>query len=156
MDILSMLFGALRSLFAVRNLWRPDIEGHWYLETHTSTSDFNPYKGLRLQYQAQIFVDGSGGVKGSAEKCRELRADGTSHFFRHEVRPTSELQGALHWRFGWRLTIYSLDTGHQRQTRATYLLKFDRAKDQWKGSFSTTAGNCRGTARWKRDDFLNC
>lgn len=154
-ELLSMLFGALRSIPWIRDLLRPEIDGHWYFETHTKISEYNPYKGLRLQYRAQIYLDNGGGVKGGAEKCREIRADGSTHCFRHEARPTSRLEGAMSWKFGWKLTLYSLDAGHSRETRATYLLKFDRARNQWIGQFKTTAAGCEGTARWKREDFLN-
>lgn len=139
-------------------LVRPDISGHWYFEYLVKKTDFNPYRGMSVQYTAELVCDKSGGVIGTSEKIRERVASGNIRSYTGRFRDQAKLRGQLAFRlkgFAWCLDLHVEERGEIRMHSATHKLRIYDLGKKMLGNFSGTAANSEGEVLWKRDSFLN-
>jgi Transglycosylase len=80
----------------------PRLSGAWILESTTSETEFNPYKGMVLRYQVLLLQDGTK-VHGTAEKTYE-RSDKV-RVFTGVSRTTAVLDGTIEKAYGSRSTV---------------------------------------------------
>ncbi|HET6913463.1 MAG TPA: hypothetical protein VFH71_09020 [Rhodanobacteraceae bacterium] len=144
---------------ALGRLIRPDISGQWYFEYEIKRTEYNPYRGMRVQYVAELLCNKNGAVVGTSEKLRERVASGAVRSYTGRFRDQAKLQGQLRFgvkRFAWCLDLHVEERGEKRMHSAAQQLRIYDGGEKMLGSFFGTAANSEGEVLWKRDRFLNC
>jgi hypothetical protein len=162
-DIQAMLANALGTIigglfltvlyFALgqRILRPPRLSGVWVLESATSQSKYNPFKGMIVRYKILLLQDGTR-LHGTAEKVYE-KSDGVREFTGVN-RTTAMLDGTIHKVYLGRSTVvlHVVEEGDKRpfswivEARSR---RFGR-RMHLTGQFSSTAADSSGTVALER------
>jgi hypothetical protein len=154
----SWLTRLLRFIPAAGRLVRPNISGRWFFEYAIKKSAYNPYKGMRVQYVAQLLCDKNGIVSGTSEKTRDRVSSDEIRTYTGKHRDKAEIQGQVTYsfsRFSWAITLHIREQGHLREHSATQILFSYDAGKKLKGKFTGTAADSEGEVFWSREAFLN-
>jgi hypothetical protein len=144
--ILTFLFFLLREkLFGYK-----DLDGSWVYDQTTHTSEYNPYKGMKVRFLVLMARDGSR-VYGSAEKIYEITSDGTEREYIGKNRIRAELSGHIEKRYFSRdrISIHIVENGERRESSTFHILEC-KNKNLLEGRFSSTIANQIGVVTWSR------
>jgi len=127
-----------------------DMNGSWVYEQKTETSDYVPYKEITLTYLVLLGQNGNQ-IYGSAEKVREMPADGMEKNYVGKDRTNAEISGHIEKKYFSKdvVSIHIKENGKVRVSSTFHILKF-KSKDQLQGRFSSTIANQLGSAKWSR------
>ena len=131
----------------------PDVTGTWHIETCTTQSSFNPYKGMTLRYTAMLLREGAR-IKGTAEKVYEHSSTGEREYTGKE-RSRAIIEGHIEKQYLWgddNVSLHVVEDGHGRES--TYFYSLVRKKDgSMRGHIYSMAANSEGVAVWQRRPF---
>ena len=72
----------------------PDIAGRWAVEMHTITSDYDNYRGIKVEYEAILWREGTV-VRGTIEKTRETSRAGSTKTYIGKLRTRGNVEGSI-------------------------------------------------------------
>lgn len=128
---------------------RRNITGVWIIKTEILESSFNPYLHLRNEYHLNLLQKGNELI-GTGEKLKDI-SNKREIRFAHSKRPTISIEGYYDRKYLGKSKLYLqvLEQGSSRETRAMYILKFEKV-DRLEGTFSSTAADSRGIVEIER------
>lgn len=150
----SVLSGLLLAFifFWTREKWvpLPDIAGHWTVEMHTITSDYDNYRGIKVEYEAILWQDGTV-VRGTIEKTRETSRSDSTKTYIGEERARGNVEGAIQKLYFSkdRVNIHIMEEGELRDFTHFHDLTVFKT-DSIAGSFFSTAADSEGKSTWIR------
>ena len=144
--VLAILF------FWVREQWfsLPEIEGRWFIELKTTTTDYNPFKDMILIYEAMLWREGNL-IKGTAEKIHENSEKKQGDYI-GEHRTRSQVDGYIEKRyFGTdRIFLHVVEQGHGRESTTFYTLVFKSRLKKMSGTFVSMVAASSGKVDVRR------
>lgn len=149
----SVVSGILLALlfFFAREEWfpLPSVAGRWAVEMHTTDTSYRPYEGMRVQYVAILWREGSI-IKGTIEKISETTSTGT-HTYTAEDRTRGEIEGFIHKLYFSkdRITVHIIEQGERRQFTHFHDVTVQRP-DSMAGTFIATSADSQGDVTWRR------
>lgn len=144
--ILTFLF----FLFREKVFGFDDLDGSWIYEQTTCTSEYNPYKGLKVRFLALLSRNGNL-IYGSAEKVYEITADGKEREYVGKYRTRAKISGHIEKKYFApdRISIHIVEEGEQRTSSTTHILECKKSTNL-EGRFTSTISNQIGTVTWER------
>jgi len=146
--ILTFLFFLLRE----KVFGFDDLDGSWSYEQITNTSEYNPYKGLKLGYLALLSRNGNL-IYGSAEKVYEITADGIKRDYVGKYRTRAQISGHIEKKYFApdRISIHIVEEGEQRTSSTSHILECKKNINlELEGRFASTISNQIGTVTWAK------
>jgi hypothetical protein len=134
------------------------MSGQWRYEVRYERSAWNPYKGMRVQYVAQLVQDRAGKISGTAEKTLDIEADGKKRAYIGRWRIAARVTGQIAFsmaRRGWLINIHVEEFGEQRNSSSTHELVAKWKESSLRGAFTSTIADSAGHVVWKKEPFLN-
>ena len=150
--VLTVLYFALGE----KLLRLPRLSGTWVLESVTSQTKYNPYRGMVLRYKVLLLQDGTT-LHGTAEKVYE-KSDKVREFIGRN-RTSATLDGTIQKAYLGRSTIWFhvVEEGKQRPSSLVMQARcqhFGR-RMHLTGQFSSTVADASGTVVLERIHYPN-
>ncbi|KFE57475.1 hypothetical protein IV01_03915 [Pseudomonas syringae] len=146
--ILAIFFFATREkLFPL-----PNITGQWYLEQHTITTGYNPFKGMILRYVVILIREGNR-IEGSGELIYEDSSTG-KRSYQEKNRRRSIVTGYIEKNYFSkdRIQLHVVEDGFGRVSSHFYELTVEK-NEFLSGTFSSMVADSTGNARCQRTPF---
>lgn len=135
----------------------PDVNGVWWVQTHTVSSRYNPYCGMYLKHEVMVWQEGKR-LYGSSEKIYEDSINGP-----RQVEGSNRSRGVVDGYLTQfyvprknRIRLHIEEAGPNR-TSATYFdLVYSGESGTMQGKFAAAAGSTNGDTIWSpnRNDPL--
>jgi len=143
-------------LFSEKLFRVPRLAGTWILESATSQTKYNPFRGMVLRYKVLLFQTGSE-LRGTAEKVYE-KSDKVREFSGAN-RTVATLEGTVQKVHIGRSTIFLHVVEKDEQRSFSWILEARcrrfRRHTYLSGRFSSTAGDASGTVILERIPLPN-
>lgn len=146
--ILALLFFWLKEKFFPL----PKVNGRWYFEIRTVTTEYNPYKGMVLRYVAMLWREGNH-IEGTVEKIYENSSTGERKY-EGKNRTRGIANGFIEKNYFSKdcVVLHVVEGGHVRESTNFYDLIVE-SDNKMEGKFSSMVANQEGDVKWQRDEF---
>ena len=128
----------------------PDLGGRWMFTSQVKDTGYNPYKDMRVTYQALIVQDGLQ-LHGTGEKISDIQPGGEFQQYIGKARTNINIEGSIKKNYFSRdeLVIHFEEEGSKRTSSTLHQLEhFD--PNMMCGCFISTIADSTGKVWWQR------
>lgn len=135
----------------------PSFSGVFYLKLKTTTSAYNPYKGLESYFMITMMNDSKTKSIGRIEKIYDIEPNGKKRAYVGRNRNIGEVSVLIERfyvkrnRLSMHITFNGDKNGAQRDSSTVIL--FDKATKETQGTFNSTAADSKGCAWLQNCEF---
>ncbi|MFT5702123.1 MAG: hypothetical protein ACI8ZB_005031 [Desulforhopalus sp.] len=147
--ILTILF----FLFREKCFALPQLNGKWHFMVETKNSDYNPYKGMCLEYVVMLWLEDNK-IHGTYEKVYENSSTGEREYTGSK-RTRGTIEGSIEKKYLSKdiVNLHLIEEGKQRTSTTSQSLVCETLQKQLVGTFHSTVANQSGIVKWQRNQF---